>query len=414
MSPQNQNWFLADDFSGALEVGAVLKKSGKSVEVVFNTWRQNESNVTLGVSSETRNASSKEAAVGLTEVLKGAGEGHLLFKKIDSTLRGPVGIELKVMTKRYPDRPILFAPTNPDVGRSVKDGRLLVDGVPVSQTPFATDPTAPVDQDDICKLITETGGPDSVCISLDPGHLSKEELQSQMATGWERSKVIVADATSLEDLELLVETAKQISENFLPCGSAGLARAMDGVGLFSYLTAGSVSSSPNPGRVLIVVGSLHPQSRSQLNYIQEEFGVAIEYLSLEKPIETKGLIRQLQETGVLVLASAVPQKNKPIDSSEAHKNAEFISSITRDLYDSGLVDTLFVTGGETARTVIDNLDCQRLKLEDEIAPGVAVARMTDHKGNEATLIVKPGGFGSPDLLAQILSIYGNLSIINLN
>lgn len=109
-------------------------------------------------SSETRNAAPREAARRaarrVTELLRvtKAWPGELLFKKIDSTLRGPIGAELQVLLTAFPGRRILLCPANPFTGRTVRGGVLHVQGVPLHLTEFRNDPLAPVTTGDLVQL----------------------------------------------------------------------------------------------------------------------------------------------------------------------------------------------------------------------------------------------------------------------
>ena len=170
-----------------------------------------------------------------------------------------------------------------------------------------------------------------------------------------------------------------------------------------------MSPEPKRGRILFVVGSLHPQSRDQIRYAANQADVPVEFVSIDSSADQlEHLLQTFRKDGVLILATQYPSHAERHDGPEVHRHAEHLAESTHGIYASGLVDALFVTGGETARAVIDRLDCQRLELETEFQPGVAVARMIHSTGEKGRLIVKPGGFGGPELLAQILTNYGKL------
>ena len=62
------------------------------------------------------------------------------FKKIDSTLRGRIGAEVDALMRATGPRTAVVCPAFPAQGRVVLDRVLLVDGVPVAETPIARDP----------------------------------------------------------------------------------------------------------------------------------------------------------------------------------------------------------------------------------------------------------------------------------
>lgn len=409
MSSASDSWFLADDFSGVLEVGAIWKQSGTDVDVVFEASKLTGSKRLCGVSSETRNAGQNESEDRITRILEAAGDRELVFKKIDSTMRGPVGAELNALATRFPDRPILFTPTNPGVGRAVINGSLFIEGVPVSQTSFSRDLAFPVTEDCIQAIITKTGGPSASVASFDFASTQDEGIRQILEKGWKESRILIVDSTTEKDLERVVDAATVVAQDFLPCGSGGLASAVVKHGWPSGLETDSSVPDTKLGRVLFVVGSLHPRSRDQIKYGAEQAGIPIEIVSLESPAgQIERLLKTLRADKVLILASQLPSVAERMSITQVHAHAAHLAELVSEVYSRGMIETLFVTGGETARAVIDRLDCQRLELEAEFQPGVAVAKMTDSRGNQARLIVKPGGFGGPDLLAQILFRYGNI------
>ncbi len=414
MDTVSKSWFLADDFSGALEVGAVWCKSGHAVEVGFDSELACGQDVFGGISSETRDATPAEAKDRLSRTLEEAGERVLAFKKIDSTLRGPVGAELATVSKRWPERPILLAPTNPEADRTVCSGMLYVGGRRVSQTEFAADPTSPVVEDRISRLIAATDGPESSEIGLNPTDASVSEMSDKLAAAWVSNRIAIVDAVTHADLDKWVAAAKLTDPSFLPCGSGGLARAIDAAGLLPSSEGARRASISRKGRVLFVVGSVHPTSRAQMDYAQNRLGITVESLS-EKFVEAgtdarmpmvERIAWRLDEQGAVGLVSEAPLAGSVIDVALAKRTADCLGELSGELLGRGVVDALFVTGGETARAVMDAVACRRLSLEGELLPGVAIATMPDTSDSKATLLVKPGGFGAVKLFEQVVAEFG--------
>lgn len=405
MSTASSNWFLADDFSGALEVGAAWKKHGIPIDIVFDLPVREDGDAVVGYSSETRNASCEEAEEGLTQALEEVGNDRLCYKKIDSTMRGPVGAELRVIRDAYPDRPILFSPANASVGREVREGKLYVEDKPVSESAFRHDPVWPIAEDRIAKIIIDTGGPDALAV---PVGSDREESANRLRKAWENSPIAVVDSSTQAELEEWSMVAHEVSNDFLGCGSGGLANALVSTGVLSDLKAISGDSYSGPGKVLIVVGSMHPTSRDQIDCVTESTRLPVEWLSIEKEGSQEWRQNALMQQGALILSTELPSVDKPLGFKEVHKHSEQLAHIASELFSDGLVDTLFLTGGETARTVVDQLNGFKLQIQDEFAPGVSVSEFTSGDGRSLRLIVKPGGFGERDLLAQILDEYAKL------
>ena len=130
---------LADDATGALECGSILASMCIDVSLF-----RGEGVVVINTS--TRHVTPAEAAHYVADWVTFDGP---LFKKTDSTLRGNIAPELTALAARGR---VIYIPAYPALGRTVVDGRLLVDGVPVNETAFARDPHQPVRSSKIADL----------------------------------------------------------------------------------------------------------------------------------------------------------------------------------------------------------------------------------------------------------------------
>ncbi|MCB1123271.1 MAG: hypothetical protein KJT03_17075, partial [Verrucomicrobiae bacterium] len=332
MSDSYQSWFLADDFSGALEVGAILKQQGIPVDVVFDASLPKRDRVVVGFSSETRNAEPEEARRQVEQVLAQAKASCLRFKKIDSTMRGPVGAELSAFVQACPDRPVLFCPANASVGREVRGGQLIVEGVPVSQSSFRDDPVWPITEDCIEKILTQTGGPESCSITYVEG---QSALQERLRRAWENHPVAIVDSASEAELEDWVKAAHAVSPYYLPCGSGGLARSLVASGALSDLLLETTVPEIENGNILFMIGSLHPKSREQIRYIAETTELPIEYVSLNNGENYDSRINALREKGSLILATQFPSVAERLNFKEVHRHSLRLAVLVDELFSKG-------------------------------------------------------------------------------
>src|SRR6185436_9075522 len=131
---------LADDMTGALEVGAKFSAAG--IRTIIST-KPVFANSAHGVvlDTETRHAPPELAAAEVKRFVLAWGGGlpRLIYKKTDSTLRGNIAAELRALADLNPDWRIGYAPAYPALGRTVKLGVLYVDGVALEHTAFAHD-----------------------------------------------------------------------------------------------------------------------------------------------------------------------------------------------------------------------------------------------------------------------------------
>src|SRR5947209_7900967 len=138
---------LADDLTGALEVGAKFAAHGIPSVVTTQVEAAPEYPVVV-IDTETRHVSEAEAAAAM-QVAVGAG-ARLVYKKTDSTLRGNIAAELRALAANLHSR-IAYIPAYPALGRTVKNGHLYVHGIPVHQSPTAHDILNPVADSSIAR-----------------------------------------------------------------------------------------------------------------------------------------------------------------------------------------------------------------------------------------------------------------------
>jgi D-threonate/D-erythronate kinase len=132
---------IADDLTGALEAGAKFAARGIAALVATHPLRGSDCPV-LVTDTESRHLSEEQAHRAVAAVA--CSDFAIIYKKTDSALRGNIRAELRALSQACPDHPITYIPAYPALGRTVKNGCLFVDGVPVHQTSFAADPLNPV------------------------------------------------------------------------------------------------------------------------------------------------------------------------------------------------------------------------------------------------------------------------------
>ncbi len=118
---------IADDFTGANDTGVQFSKKGLKTIVVTNT--QNVENVlekldVLVIDTESRVADKKTAYEKVSETVKTL-KSHgfeFIYKKLDSTLRGNIGIEIAAAMDAAGVNLALVAPALPSNGRTTIGG----------------------------------------------------------------------------------------------------------------------------------------------------------------------------------------------------------------------------------------------------------------------------------------------------
>ena len=82
--------------------------------------------------------------------------------------------------------------------------------------------------------------------------------------------------------------------------------------------------------------------------------------------------------------------------------ATAIGDIVGKLVDEQMVQSLVLTGGDTALHVLNSLKAKGIDLEEEILPGIPLGFLVGGKANNIPVITKAGGFGTPTALLEVV------------
>lgn len=357
-----RDYLLADDLSGALDAAAAFHRAGRRVRIVWSreAWDAAAPDTFVAYTTETRNADPATAAAQVGAVIAHAQScgGKLCFKKIDSTLRGPVAAELGAVAAAMPDARILFAPANPAVGRTVRTGCLLVRGVPVAETEFARDPLSPVHKSELRAFVGALAG----------------------------DRIVIPDTATAADFAASVLRMEEGGPNWIPVGSGALARAVAERSARPAMARTDPPSTVAAGPILLVCGSAHPLNRSQAEELHRQRSVPVCELRIEDIAGTvRAAVDSLGRSGsVSLVVSATRTASSVALRAIAEATAQIIAEAK--------VRRLFVTGGESAFAICRALEIPALDLMAELETGVCLAQTVTREGGRL-LAVKPGGFG---------------------
>ena len=401
VAAMNDYLIIADDFTGANDSGVHLKKAGIPVKVTFNTQVPGGGSVILD--TETRNLSGSEAGQVMAQFcqqLDFAGFGQVI-KKIDSTLRGNLVEEISVLAAAFEPETVVFLPAYPDQQRLTRQGTHFVKGQRILETEFAKDLFSPAKSD--CLLtILEAIFPKTK-ISL----LSQQDLTPppSLEKGFQ---VFGVDAASNEDIREAVQYFLAHFQKILWIGSAGLIQELVG-----YL------EPPNPS--LAVIASISQETRSQLAYAKAQ-GMKILAIPFEDMLSSEKTAAYLSQGSEILLKNQdlLLVSGASVDPVEIEKTRqladalnmdlaginrciqEYLGDLTRALLKNQKINTLFLSGGETAKGILDWLEAETFEILDEAAPGIPLLKIVDGPFKGLKLMTKAGGFGSEAAIYQAL------------
>jgi uncharacterized protein YgbK (DUF1537 family) len=369
---------VADDLTGAADACATLVSRGFTGLVLPDLDAAGSAAASdralidradvVAISTDTRRRPESAAAARVRRAAEIAGRSRDggVFTKIDSTLRGHVGVEIAAALDTFACTHALVAPSFPAMGRRVVAGSLLVSG-----------PGAPAPCD-IPALLHAQGLPNAVVVSR-PGSdtaapASDPALQglttTAVLTAIERgradgARIFVVDAESDDDLRAIVAAGHAAGGRPLWVGSAGLAAAL-GAGSRPRDHGPTPLPQPTGGRhhgtVLLCIGSTHPVTRAQQN-------------------------RVLAERSVHLVDAA---------------SAATLCTLTLDAF-VGLV----LSGGDTATDACAALGVTAIELGGEVASGVPWGILRGGRAAGLPVVLKSGGFGHSGTLVEVVDFLSN-------
>ena len=260
---------LADDFTGACDTGLQFVLAGLSARVQLAGEPAGGADV-LVWDTGTRNCSAPAARDLVGRAARGLAphSGSVWYKKVDSTLRGPIGAELEVLMQRTGRSLCVLAPALPGAGRTTRDGVHLVGGVPVHQTEAGRDPEAPVAHSSIADLLASTAAVPTASVPLAQVRAGADALWAGLAR-LDLPAVAIVDAEEPRDLETIAKAAARLDRPPLLCGCAGLAAFVPAAFDLHSRTPPPPAGAPCGRLLLVVAGSARSHTRHQLDHLRQ-------------------------------------------------------------------------------------------------------------------------------------------------
>jgi len=389
---------VADDLTGAMDSSGYFARLRYSTVVLLDPSFP----ATADVVVITTNSRAEDPARARERVRQAVGSlgGRVVYKKIDSTLRGNVGVELETAMAELDSEKVIVAPAFPTVGRTTVEGVLLVNGVPVAETQFARDPISPVKESHIPTLLEKSMGRAVGNISVTDIEAGAEALYRKVTQAPE--KVIVADVTHQSHLVGIVQANVLAQGRWLLCGSGGMARELHPFLGKAPKVAKTTKTHSVIGPALVVIGSQNQVAGKQLLRAKDELGLKILNVDVEN-LSVEVLIADASRvlgSGQSVAISSTFVRYVP---ELKQKIAPFLAKAAVGLLAKHKVAGLFLSGGDIALAVCQKLAIAAIKVNGEVEAGIPAGEFIGGKGEGMRVVTKAGGFGTEQALVKALA-----------
>lgn len=418
---------IADDLTGANDTGVQFARAGLKTSVLMkvdNTALTDLDAVVVDTDSRSLNTDEAYNRVKCaSKFVKSLGV-QTIFKKIDSTLRGNVGIEYDAIYDAFEPDLIIIAPAYPKHRRLVREGCMYLDNILLHESEMAADPKTPVHASYIPDILKQGTRRNIAIINEQDLAKGSEFIKQRLANfAANQTPYIVFDSASDSDLEHIVDCIEETDFNVLWSGSAGLAQ---------ILSKQQKKQLPNPVKLLkskqpvfMVVGSVNKNTRLQLDQVLSDpsvQGIKLNShlvvsnetaLNAERQRVLKEIEHAVSKQKDIVLYSTggseeiqratetgkVSGLNKAMVSD---KISQAIGDIAATVVHKYQFERMLLTGGDTAKKVCTALGITEFKLMDEIEVGIPIGQLVYTKPLYA--VTKAGGFGSLDVLIHSLQV----------
>jgi len=401
---------LADDLTGAADCANAFAGGGLSATVIFEDGSEDIAGDVLTIDCDTRHLAPEEAAARVKRITR----KHIfndpslpIFKKVDSTLRGNVGAELRALLEErrlhagQAQRIVaVMAPAFPAGGRTTIGGYQMVHGVPLNQTEIWANHG--LSSEAYLPGMLQKIELRTTLLTLELVRTGCAQLSSTMQRAALESDVLVCDAENDDDLKAIAETSLVLGGGTIWVGSAGLAHQLPhAAGLPTNarpLDLPGISIAP----ILFVVGSMSSVSRQQAIKLERETPVTT------IRIRPSTLLNDPSASALAAVAASIDDSlksgidtllmldaNEWVDVSKRRRITDALGQMLAPY--AKIVGALVATGGETARAILDGWRVTSLVMLGELERGLPYS-FVRLNGRPLPVVTKAGAFGNDESL----------------
>ena len=398
---------IADDLTGAADSAGQFRQAGFSALVLARPAKHQarlRGAQVVSLSLNTRDASA--AAVRRiwerqAPTIRRLAQGALVYQKIDSTLRGHPGLEVRLLLDCLGASAAIIAPAFPKLGRHTIDGVHRVHGVPLADTEYARTQTRTRMTSHLAELLASQD-------DKQPVHLPWQVIDRgvDVVAPWlqerldESCQLITADAADERHLDILTQAVLPMVGKVLMVGSAGWAERL------AIAYKGLMTDTPAGPGVLGVVGSLSAIATRQVQ-VASQAGVRVVQIPLSithaMAGETAGdwqALTQALAAGRSAVLWTHPGDLHTVARPAGQRVLRSLAAIVRELLSATPVSGLVLVGGDTAGAILRALHGSGLMLVGEVAPGLPYGRLLDGPFAGLPVATKAGGFGGDTALVD--------------
>ncbi len=374
---------IADDFTGAAEIGGIGLKYGLKVIIETQVNEAPDADLLI-IATDTRSLNGDAAAKEIERITVELQKlkPSYVYKKLDSVLRGNVSKELLAQLEVLKKNRAIIVAGNPKFGRVIENGFYAIDEVPLNETNFVDDPDFHASSADVVEIIRK-GDEQVVSKSVD------ETLPDE--------GLIVGDVTSLEDMQ---KWARHVDDSTVVAG---------GSGFFDVMLAREHSLQLHPAKehkervsgTLFVFGSMFPKS----NGLEKRLSVAgvVKKNMPDSIYQNKEYPADIFDAWVSDVVESIGASKKTIVSVDNKNSTEdgistrikaTVAQLVSRVVEQTDISNLFIEGGATTSEILRALKIAKLYPFKQLDLGVIQMKVDEYPG--LVITTKPGSYVWPE------------------
>ncbi len=424
---------VADDLTGATTTGVLLARSKARTAVFFNEEAAlkgegvDELDAIL-ISSNSRPLPANEAynkVKSATSALKRMGVKYF-SKRIDTTLRGGVGVEIDAMMDQVGDDCVaVVVPAMPQSRRILVGGYSVIDGVALINTPVAQDVRTPVKENYIPRLLEGQTRRQVKLVTLDKVLQGREAIRGALQEARDAGgEVIVVDGITIEDVEEIARACIELKWNVVAVDPGPFtAKLAYHRNLIKEEEPNIPPEADEAGKtVLIAAGSATPVTKKQMEVLCQDprhVRISVDPVKLIEGGDTaldevfravhiaEGLLKSDNQPRAILFETAL--HGELLNLAEEDNKRHYAGGMSADRINAGLgaiisqllelcgrekIAGLYTTGGDTMVNVCYQLGVECIEVMDYVIAQTDIGRLVG--SYDGLPIVGKGGLTGND------------------
>ena len=422
---------IADDLTGANDTALQFKINGADTNIILNKndiVKQNGHFAQAwAISTESRNVDAQiafERVKDAVELMLNEINPDFFYKKIDSTVRGNIAIEVMSAIEALGWDGAVIIPAFPQEGRITVGGYQLLKGIPIERTEMAMDPHSPITESHLPTMLKKQLGPNlehlvdviDLKTVLDGAGPIVMEIKKLLEEG---KKIIIADSVSTTDIEQIILAIKKSGHQILTVGNAASAKVLSNEWFPPEAPIEMLPVKLPKLPKLVVSGSATQITALQIDKFEqsgefEENSLVIE-LNMDNIMSgvedslVQRIVSNLTGNNIVLVHTSNLLKNYDgfgdnIDltkSDFASTITDFLAELTKKVLEQKKA-ILITLGGETSYKCCNAVNANQLKLVDEVLPAIALSKSVN---SDQWIVTKSGNLGGVNTLIEIINYF---------